>query len=563
MSNSDIPSEIAEYVSRCVEGVEGTLPFSKRTVSLEGAYYSKVSKNYITGSGIVVKQDANTLSRKAKDNVAIRFSISDGHHSIDCIAHDANIEYLPGGKSPADLTEIMRVVDDSMKNGSRISFSGKYHSVENKLIFVVDTLQGLKNQNKSLMTEHQLQTFLTLCKKHKTSPLQLMLREDTLWGELYAKDYLKKAIMLFCLSPYDKKQMLHIGIVASVGEGKDHMIEKVVQPLVKCGMASSGKLCTIPGLFGAMNGDDINSIELGLIPKHNNERIAVSEFQTWNEEVFGELMNTMANGYFTMQKGQVDTRRDAFTNMLFLGNPPHYFDEDNHDKREMLAAFGEYTYQIVSRLTLIFTEMSLAGEDAEKHIRNIMLMDAEGMFDNGETKKAMEIWRNFFREYLAKVSGLDPKFGKLMPTLDSTFNEMKDRPQYQTAFLSRAQNDYRKYQEFINLVKSFAKLDGSDRITVGHLMQARQLFEKSLSTLTEEFPMKAMAAGVDTELLTVYEIAKADRIIYNTKADLKKISGMSSDQINKLISMGALDAMSDGSLAIRLDFDWEGGGANE
>jgi len=75
--------------------------------------------------------------------------------------------------------------------------------------------------------------------------------------------------------------------------------------------------------------------------------------------------------------------------------------------------------------------------------------------------------------------------------------------------------------------------------------------------------MKAMAAGVDTELLTVYEIAKADRIIYNTKADLKKISGMSSDQINKLISMGALDAMSDGSLAIRLDFDWEGGGANE
>ncbi|RLC69195.1 MAG: hypothetical protein DRH97_00450 [Chloroflexi bacterium] len=302
---------------------------------------------------------------------------------------------------------------------------------------------------------------------------------------------------------------------------------------------------------------------MGLIPKHNNERIAVSEFQTWNEEVFGELMNTMANGYFTMQKGQVDTRRDAFTNMLFLGNPPHYFDEENHDKREMLAAFGEYTYQIVSRLTLIFTEMSLAGEDAEKHIRNIMLMDAEGMFDDGDTKEAMEIWRNFFREYLAKVSGLDPKFGKLMPTLDSTFNEMKDRPQYQTAFLSRAQNDYRKYQEFINLVKSFAKLDGSDRITVGHLMQARQLFEKSLATLTEEFPMKAMAAGVDTELLTVYEIAKADRIIYNTKADLKKISGMSSEQINKLISMGALDSMSDGSLAIRLDFDWEGGGNND
>ena len=413
------------------------------------------------------------------------------------------------------------------------------------------------------MNEHQLQTFLSLCKKHKTSPLQLMLREDTLWGELYAKEYLKKAIMLFCLSPSDKKEMLHMGIVASVGEGKDHMIEKVVQPLVKCGMASSGKLCTIPGLFGAMHGDDINSIELGLIPKHNNERIAISEFQTWNEEVFGELMNTMANGYFTLLKGQVDTRRDAFTNMLFLGNPPHYYDADNHDKREMLAAFGEYTYQIVSRLTLIFTEMSLAGSDAEKNIRNIMLMDAEGLFASGETQESILIWRNFFREYLSKVSGLDPHFGKLTPTLDSTFNEMKDRPQYQSAFLSRSQNDYRKYQQFINLVKSFAKLDGSDTITVGHLMQARQLFEKSLATLTEEFPMRAMAAGVDTELLTIYEIAKADRIIYNTKQELKKVTGMNKKQLDKLISMGALDAMSDGSYAVRLDFNWEGGGSSD
>jgi len=242
MSKGDIHNEILEYVKRCVSGLDGTLPFEKRTVSLEAAYYSKVSKNYVTGSGIVVKQDANTLSRKAKDKVAIRFSISDGHHGIDCIAHDANLEYLPAGKGPHELTEIMRIVDDSMKNGSRISFSGKYHSVENKLIFVVDTLQGLKNENKSLMNEQQLQTFLTLCKKHRTTPLQLMLREDTLWGELYAKEYLKKAIMLFCLSPANKKEMLHIGIVASVGEGKDHMIEKVVQPLVKCGMASSGKL---------------------------------------------------------------------------------------------------------------------------------------------------------------------------------------------------------------------------------------------------------------------------------------------------------------------------------
>ena len=94
-------------------------------------------------------------------------------------------------------------------------------------------------------------------------------------------------------------------------------------------------------------------------------------------------------------------------------------------------------------------------------------------------------------------------------------------------------------------------------------MQARQLFEKSLATLTEEFPMRAMAAGVDTELLTMYEIAKADRVIYNSKQEIKKVTGMNKEQLDKLISMGALDAMSDGSLAVRLDFNWEGGGGNE
>ena len=65
---------------------------------------------------------------------------------------------------------------------------------------------------------------------------------------------------------------------------------------------------------------------------------------------------------------------------------------------------------------------------------------------------------------------------------------------------------------------------------------------------------------LDTELLTMYEIAKSDRIIYNNKQEIKKVTGMTNEQLDKLVSMGALDAMSDGSLAIRLDFNWEGGG---
>ena len=52
-------------------------------------------------------------------------------------------------------------------------------------------------------------------------------------------------------------------------------------------MAGSGKMATIPGLFGAMSGDDLNAIEIGLMPKMNHERVAVSEFQTWGDETFG------------------------------------------------------------------------------------------------------------------------------------------------------------------------------------------------------------------------------------------------------------------------------------
>ena len=160
--------------------------------------------------------------------------------------------------------------------------------------------------------------------------------------------------------------MIHIGIVSSHGEGKDHLVERVIQPVTPCRMAGSGKMATIPGLFGAMSGDDLNTIEVGLMPKMNHERVAVSEFQTWGDETFGELMNMMANGKIEMQKGALDIQRETTLNLLFLGNPPHYYDEEKHDKKEMLAAFGQYTYQIISRLTLIFTQLSLNGAHTKK-----------------------------------------------------------------------------------------------------------------------------------------------------------------------------------------------------
>jgi len=47
MNESPVPNDLTNFVRACVTGKEGSLPFSKRSVSLEEAYYSKVTKQYI------------------------------------------------------------------------------------------------------------------------------------------------------------------------------------------------------------------------------------------------------------------------------------------------------------------------------------------------------------------------------------------------------------------------------------------------------------------------------------------------------------------------------------
>jgi len=346
------------------------------------------------------------------------------------------------------------------------------------------------------------------------TPLDLMIRDDTLWGRLYAKDYLKKAIMLFCLSPQTKQDMMHIGIVSSVGEGKDHMIESVIEPLVSCGIAGTGKQATVAGLIGAMSGEDINSVSLGLLPKMHNERIAISEFQTWADETFGELMNAMANGYVAISKGNVHTRRETCTNLLFLGNPPADFGshgelDDATDKTAMLGAFGDYTYQIMSRLTLIFTQMSLAGDGAKEHIRSNILKTMDGSHEAKSSRDLEAMWRIFFREYLRAVSGLVPQIGPLASLVNSEFDSFEENDAFRKVFIKRAgvTTDYRKYQEFVNLVRAFARLCGADMVEFPHLDEASELFRKSLQTLTHDFPIDLMNAEVDPNLVAKHATA--------------------------------------------------------
>src|SRR4030067_834544 len=100
-----------------------------------------------------------------------------------------------------------------------------------------------------------------MLQEESVSPLGLML--DTLWEMFLAEDDLKKAVMLYCLSPQHKWDMFHVGIVSSVGEGKDTLREHVIEPMVPSGFAGGRAGSTVAVRGGALSGGDIGAGELG------------------------------------------------------------------------------------------------------------------------------------------------------------------------------------------------------------------------------------------------------------------------------------------------------------
>jgi DNA replicative helicase MCM subunit Mcm2 (Cdc46/Mcm family) len=401
------------------------------------------------------------------------------------------------------------------------------------------------------MSDQQFQGFLKACKEAGVRPIDVLCSDNTIWRHVYAADAIKKAVMLNCLSPFRKQDMIHIAVITSMGEGKDHLIENIIQPLVPCAVASSGKLCTIPGLFGAMSGEDLNSVELGLIGKMNNERIAVSEFQTWSSEVFGELMNMLANGYYTMQKGQVDVTREAVLNMSFWGNPEKSY-SDKMDKLAMLDVFKEYTFQMISRMTLIFAQMSLTfGDDnADKFVKRKIMDAMTGKFETPEAKANLTMWRRFFREYLRYVSRMSPNMGVMEQGLFDMMQEIEGTQDFKAVFLQRSERENRKFQQFINLCKGLARLNGDQEITADHLYDAKWLFQKSLETLVKNVPLNQDLLEADGKVQHMYSqlLKNSDNGHYESLLVAKKRMSELGHNLNdtlkeKLIEIGVMDVI--------------------
>jgi len=309
------PQSILDFIKETVEGThhlsEGAIVEKQENVS--AIIDSLIDGNTVQGVGVATKRSPVGIKNKdaGKDKTMIEFALSDGENSAECVIHNCGSKYLAGGLDNKTLADYDRLLRISIAEGKPIKIEGAYTNLNRKRLFIVEEMELADDGSKSQLKEEQIKAFLTLCNTEGIQPLDILTDDEGIWSEFLADKDLKEAVMLYCLSPYDKNDMIHFGLITNPGEGKNHLVDKVIAPLVRCRMAGTGKLSTFAALFGAMSSDDLSSIELGLLPKMNNSRIVFSEFQTMDEDVFGEMLNVMSDGFYSLQKGKMDVTRHA------------------------------------------------------------------------------------------------------------------------------------------------------------------------------------------------------------------------------------------------------------
>jgi len=249
-----IPETIHKFVKATVDGSHKLAdnPLVKRQSNVLPIVESLVSGDTAVGSGVITKREIKGLSTKdsGKDKTLIRFGVSDGENSVPCIIHNCNEKYgLGTGLKASVLTALDRIIRKSLAEGKTVKVEGLFANFRQERVFIVESLKWAEDVHQSQLSKAQVDEFLKICKKEKVTPLDIMMDNDGLWAEIYADDDLKQAILLYCLSPFDKEDMVHIGLITNPGEGKNHLVDKVISPLVRCRMAGTGKLSTFAAMF--------------------------------------------------------------------------------------------------------------------------------------------------------------------------------------------------------------------------------------------------------------------------------------------------------------------------
>ena len=154
---------------------------------------------------------------------------------------------------------------------------------------------------------------------------------------------------------------------------------------------------------------------------------------------------------------------------------------------------------------------------------------------------------------------------KRIALINSIYDDIEGRPHFQDAFCMRKNTDNRKYQEFANLVRAFARLYGDEEIRTDHVFEAQAIFEKSLQTLTEEFPIKTMLAGVNQKLIELYEKLLLKCPAGYTKNEMRGMVKFSNSDFDTLINLQAITPFDDGTYFVNTGWQdkLEGGNKNE
>jgi len=199
----------------------------------------------------------------------------------------------------------------------------------------------------------------------------------------------------------------------------------------------------------------------------------------------------------------------------------------------------------MSRLTLIFAKMSLTQGDDTDHLIEDKIMDSmNGVYKKKDFNNNLEMWRNFFREYLRYVSAMDPNYESLRSDIRKSMDKLKKSDIFKGAFLGggRATRDFRKFQEFVNLCKGIARLNGEREVSITSLWHAEKLFETSMDTLKHDAGWRHFARGSSERIAMV-----ADRLkdyayevnggIYESLKDMLDVIPFNEKEWDELVNL--------------------------
>jgi DNA replicative helicase MCM subunit Mcm2 (Cdc46/Mcm family) len=190
-----------------------------------------------------------------------------------------------------------------------------------------------------------------------------------------------------------------------------------------------------------------------------------------------------------------------------LGNPPHHF-EDGDSKAEMMEAFGRYTPQIVSRLTLIFTQLKLNPETKTAAVEEMIVRNMDEGTKNKTANDELIMWQQFFKEYLRYMSHQHIPLMDSYGLIKSVYDSLKAKSEFQEIFHARGMPDNRKWAEFVNLCRAFSRINGHSEVKNEDIHEAYNLMLESLRTLTQHFDIHDLGLDLSPILQTVYREIK-------------------------------------------------------